>query len=236
MDKPLAVITGASAGIGRAVADAFGHAGHPVLLLSRHIAPPPPGTDRVRTARVDVADAPALAHAIAQAEAVFGPTGILINNAGMLGIGAFEDRALADMEREIDVLLRGVIHGIKAVLPGMIARKGGTIVNISSIGDRKPGPTGEIYHACKAAVRSLGESLQQAEARHGVRVINVAPGLIKTGIHAHMGISFEEYSRRLGNPTFIAAEELAEIVLFCATRPPHVCIRDIVVMPTDSTF
>lgn len=236
MDKPLAVITGASAGIGRALAGAFSRAGYPTLLLSRHIEPSEPGADRVRTARVDVADAAALAHAIAQAEAAFGSTGVLINNAGMLGIGAFEDRTLADMEREIDVLFRGVVHGIKAVLPGMIARKGGTIVNISSIGDRKPGPSGEIYHACKAAVRSLGESLQQAEARHGVRVINVAPGLIKTDIHTHMGISFKEYARHLGNPTFIAAEELAEIVLFCATRPPHVCIRDIVVMPTDSTF
>jgi NADP-dependent 3-hydroxy acid dehydrogenase YdfG len=236
MDKPLAVVTGASTGIGRAVADAFAREGHPVLLLSRHVEPTETATGRIRTARVDVADAAALAIAIARAEAEFGPTGILVNNAGAIGIGAFEDRALQDMEREIDVLFRGVVHGIKAVLPGMIARRSGTIVNISSIGDRKPGPSGEIYHACKAAVRSLGESLQQAEARHGVRVINVAPGFVKTNIHDHMGISFEEYARRLGNPTFIAAEELAEIVLFCATRPPHVCIRDIVVMPTDSAF
>jgi NADP-dependent 3-hydroxy acid dehydrogenase YdfG len=234
MGKPLAVVTGASAGIGRAVADGFARQGYPVLGLSRHI--PPTSAGVVHAAQVDVTDAAGLARAIGRAEAAFGPTGILVNNAGEIGVAPFAERPQADMDREIDVLLRGVIHGIKAVLPGMIARGCGTIVNISSIGDRKPGPEGEIYHACKAAVRSLGESLQQAEARHGVRVINVAPGFVKTNIHTHMGISFEEYSRRLGNPTFIAPEELAEIVLFCATRPAHVCIRDIVVMPTDSAF
>src|SRR5574337_430936 len=107
MDKPLAVVTGASAGIGRAVATAFAREGHPVLLLSRHIEPKETPGERTRTARVNVADAAALAAAIARAEAEFGPTGILVNNAGAIGIGAFEERALQDMEREIDVLFRG---------------------------------------------------------------------------------------------------------------------------------
>jgi len=118
----------------------------------------------------------------------------------------------------------------------LIARRSGTIINVSSIGDRKPGPAGEIYHACKAAVRSLGESMQQANARHNIRVVNVAPGFIKTNIHAQMGITFEEYCARLGNPTFISSAELADIILFCWRQPPHICIRDIVVMPTSSAY
>jgi NADP-dependent 3-hydroxy acid dehydrogenase YdfG len=140
------------------------------------------------------------------------------------------------MAAPLVVLFKGVVHGTRAVLPGMSARKHGTIINVSSIGDRKPGPFGATYHASKAAVRSLSESLQQAEAKNNVRVINIAPGFVKTNIHADMGISFEEYSRQLGNPEFIAPERIAEIVLFCYKQPQAICIRDLVVMPTTSAF
>jgi NADP-dependent 3-hydroxy acid dehydrogenase YdfG len=237
LPKPLAVITGASAGIGEAIAGAFARDGRPVLLMSRHISPIDEiaGTP-VMSAQVDVADAEGLAAAVAAAETRFGPTEVMVNNAGLLRIGAFETRDPAAMSEEIDVLLKGVAYGVRAVLPGMVARRSGTIVNMSSIGDRKPGPSGEIYHACKAAVRSLSESLQAAQAKHNVRVINVAPGLIRTRIHEEMGISFEEYDRLVGHPHYITADELAEIVLFCVSRPQHICIRDIVVMPTDSAF
>ena len=95
----------------------------------------------------------------------------------------------------------------------MIARKSGTIVNISSIGDRAAGPDGEVYHASKAAVRSLATSLQKGKAANNIRVINVAPGFVKTNIQVEMGISFEEYCKRLGNPDFITADELADIIL-----------------------
>jgi NADP-dependent 3-hydroxy acid dehydrogenase YdfG len=123
-----------------------------------------------------------------------------------------------------------------AVLPGMIARKRGTIVNVSSIGDRRPGPSGETYHASKAAVRSLAESLQQAEAKNNIRIINIAPGLVKTNSHQTMGISFEEYCKMLGNPDFITPERIAEIILFCYKLPQSICIRDLVVMPTTSGY
>jgi NADP-dependent 3-hydroxy acid dehydrogenase YdfG len=237
MSKPLVVVTGASHGIGRAVAAAFAAEGNPLLLIARH--PEPLGdlpAARVRQAAVDVADYAALEAAIRAAEAEHGPTECIVNNAGFIRIGAFETLAPADMSYEIDVLLKGVVHGIRAVLPDMVARKSGTIINVSSIGDRVPGPDGEVYHACKAAVRSLAASLQKGKAADNVRVINVAPGLIRTNIHADMGISFEEYCRRLGNPEFISAEELAEIILFCWKQPQRICIRDIVVMPTSSAF
>ena len=118
----------------------------------------------------------------------------------------------------------------------MHARKRGTIINVSSIGDRKPGPSAETYHAAKAAVRSLTESLQQAEAKNSVRVINIAPGFVKTNIHAGMGISFEEYCRLTGNPDFIAPDRIADIILFCYKQPQAICIRDLVVMPTTSAY
>jgi NADP-dependent 3-hydroxy acid dehydrogenase YdfG len=237
MSKPLVVVTGASHGIGRAVAVRFAAEGHPLLLIARHPEPldgiP---VEQIRQAAVDVADYVALENAIREAEAVHGPTQCLVNNAGFLRIGALQGRNVADMSYEIDVLFKGALHGIRAVLPGMIARKSGTIVNVSSIADRAPGPDGEVYHASKAAVRSLSTSLQKGEAANNIRVINVAPGFVKTSIHVEMGISFEAYCEQLGNPEFISAEELADIILFCWKLPQRICVRDIVVMPTTSSF
>ncbi len=235
--KPLIVVTGASHGIGRAVAAAFARQDHPLLLVSRHPEPlNDVPQDRVRQAAVDVADYAALAAAIRDAEAVFGETECLVNNAGFLRIGDLQSRDPGEMSYEVDVLLKGVLHGIRAVLPGMVARKSGTIINVSSIGDRVPGPQGEVYHACKAAIRSLSGSLQKGQAANNIRVINIAPGLVKTNIHEDMGISFDEYCRMLGNPQFISSEELAEIILFCWQQPQRICVRDIVVMPTSCDF
>jgi NADP-dependent 3-hydroxy acid dehydrogenase YdfG len=100
----------------------------------------------------------------------------------------------------------------------------------------RPRPDGEVYHASKAAVRSLSASLQKGEAANNIRVINVAPGFVQTGIHIEMGISLEAYCEQLGNPDFISAEELADIILFCWRRPQRICVRDIVVIPTTSSF
>lgn len=236
MAGSLVAVTGASRGIGRALAWRFSQAGHALLLISRH-APDagdlPPGAMHVAA---DVADREALEEALRRGEAEHGPVECLINNAGFLRIGALQDRDPVELSYEVDVLLKGVIYGVRAVLPGMAARKRGTIINISSIGDRTPGPDGEIYHACKAAVRSLSNSLQKGQAANGIRIVNIAPGLIKTDIHTEMGISFEEYSDRLGNPGFIEAADFAEIVFHCWQLPRNICIRDLVVMPTDSSF
>jgi NADP-dependent 3-hydroxy acid dehydrogenase YdfG len=138
--------------------------------------------------------------------------------------------------RELDTNLKGVFNCAKAVLSGMRARQSGTIINISSISDRKTSPVALAYTASKHAVRAFGESLREAEAKNGIRVINIAPGYIRTNIHSGMHISFEEYRARLGNPDFMTAEELAEIVLFCWKQPVAICIRDLVVAPTRTTF
>jgi NADP-dependent 3-hydroxy acid dehydrogenase YdfG len=112
MMKPLVVVTGASHGIGRAIAAKFVAEGHPLLLVARHPEPLDgvPGK-QIRQAAVDVADYAALETAIREAEAVFGPTECLVNNAGFLKIGPLEERSVAEMSYEVDVLFKGVLNG-----------------------------------------------------------------------------------------------------------------------------
>jgi NADP-dependent 3-hydroxy acid dehydrogenase YdfG len=237
MPEALTVITGASAGIGLACARAFAAAGHALLLVSRHGGPAGEFSGKpVAYAQVDVADYEPLAAVIAEAEGRFGPVDCLVNNAGMADGRPFGQVEPADYEREIRTNLLGVLNGVKAVLGGMAGRKRGTVINISSVSDRKTCPVAVAYTASKFGVRALTESLREAEGKNGVRFVNVAPGYVRTNIHAGMGVSFEEYCTLLGNPDFLEAEEVAEVVLYCYKLPRHVCIRDVVITPTRSGF
>jgi NADP-dependent 3-hydroxy acid dehydrogenase YdfG len=237
MSQELVVITGASSGIGRGIARAFAAEGHPLLLISRHIAPLPELDGKtVRYAQADVADHGQVETAIRAAERELGDTACLINSAGFADARDFLSVTPDDLAREIDVDLKGVLNCTKVVIGNMSRRGRGTIINISSVSDRKTAPIAVGYTASKYAVRAVSESLREAEGKNGVRVINVAPGYIKTNIHASMGITFEQYCGALGNPDFMTADELAEIVLYCWKLPPSICIRDIVVAPTRTTF
>jgi len=237
MPGPLVAITGASSGIGLAIARAFAKEGNALVLIARHMAPVADlPAERTVYAEADVADYAALERAIRDAEARFGMTACLVNNAGMADARGFKEVDPASYAHEIDVNLKGVFNGTKVVIGDMSARKSGTIINISSVSDRKVSPVAVAYTASKYGVRAFSESLREAEGMNGVRVVNVAPGYIRTNIHAGMGISFDEYRALLGNPDFLSAEELAEIVLYCWKLPATICIRDIVVAPTRSTF
>jgi NADP-dependent 3-hydroxy acid dehydrogenase YdfG len=237
MPQELVVITGASSGIGRAIARAFAVEGNPLLLISRHIEPLPELAGKpARYAQADVADYAQIDAAIRAAEKEFGATGCLVNNAGFADARSFLEVEPADFAREIGVDLIGVMNCTKAVIGNMSRRGTGTIINMSSVSDRKTAPVAVGYTASKYGVRAVSESLREAEGKNGVRVINVAPGYIKTNIHASMGITFEEYCKALGNPDFMTADELAAIVLYCWKLPPTICVRDIVVAPTRTSF
>ena len=237
MADSLVVVTGASSGIGLALARAVSKDGHALLLIARHMKPVDDlPAERTAYAEADVADYAALERAIRGAEAKFGKTACLINSAGLADAREFKAVEPQAFAHEIDVNLKGVLNGTKAVLADMSARGSGTIFNISSVSDRKTAPVAVTYTATKYGVRAFSESVREAEGKNGVRVINVAPGYIRTNIHAGMGITFEEYKQALGNPDFLTAEELADIILYCWRLPPHICIRDIAITPTRTTF
>src|SRR5262249_49104217 len=164
MSQELVVITGASSGIGRGIARAFAAEGNPLLLISRHIKPLPEfDRARVRYAQADVADYAQVEAAIRAAERDFGETGCLVNSARFADARDFQSVTPADLGREIDVDLKGVLNCTKVVIGNMSRRQSGTIINISSVSDRKTAPVAVGYTASKYAVRAVSESLREAE-------------------------------------------------------------------------
>jgi len=186
MHKPLIIITGASSGIGEATARQLSALGYPLLLLARRI-------ERLQALalphtlcrQVDVTDAAALHAAVAEAEAQYGAADALVNNAGVMLLGRMHEQAPAEWQRMLDVNVRGVLNGIHAVLAGMMARRHGTIINVSSIAGRKTFPDHVAYCGSKFAVHAISENLREEVSSHNVRVITIAPGAVETELLSH---------------------------------------------------
>lgn len=223
MIKPLVIITGASSGIGAAMAQVFSAAGYPLGLFSRHIDDTKVNLPNTICISVDVTDVDALKKAIITAETKFGSVDCLINNAGFAKGGDFTEVDHDDHVKMINVNLQGVINGVEAVLPGMRERKKGTIINISSVADRHPRPNIATYAATKAAVKSLSESLRMSNARYGIRVCNLAPAKIKTPMLL---------ASSLNDNQVIEAEDFAKAALWMYQQPQTICVRDLVFAPT----
>jgi NADP-dependent 3-hydroxy acid dehydrogenase YdfG len=193
---PLVVIAGASSGIGLALAHVFAKEGNALLLIARHMKPVDGlPADRTEYAEADVADYPALERAIRGAEQKFGKTACLINSAGMADARAFTDVEPEAFSHEIDVNLKGTLNATKVVIGDMQAAKSGTIINISTVSDRKTSPVAVGYTASKYAVRAAGESLREAVGMQGVRVINMAPAATSSW-HRRAQAFKESWARR----------------------------------------
>lgn len=224
--KPLVIITGSSQGIGLGLAHCFSKAGFALGLLARNIKPIEelnlPNTIAITT---DVTDFAALQKSIKKAEETFGPVNGLINNAGFATSGDFTEITHEDHQRMINLNVMGVIHGIESVLPGMQVRKTGTIINISSLADRNARPNMATYAASKAAIKSLSESLRMANAKHGIRICNVAPAKVLTPLSIAVNKNKSDHD-------MISVEEFCEMIMWIYQQPKHICIRDIVIAPT----
>lgn len=222
--RPLVIITGASSGIGAGIATLFSQAGYSLGLLARNLKALEnlnlPYSICIET---DVTDSLAFKNAVIKSERKFGPVDCLINNAGFGKHGDFNTISHLENETMMHVNLLGVINGIEAVLSGMQSRKSGTIINISSLADRNSRPELATYAATKAAVKSLSESLRMANAKHGIRVCNVAPAKINTPLLNQSNLSDEHV---------ISVGDMAKAILWIYEQPKHICIRDIVIAPT----
>lgn len=234
--KKLVIITGASSGIGEATARTFAAAGHPLLLLARRVerleALALPNT---LCRKVDVTDRKAMVAAVREAEAAFGPADCLVNNAGVMLLGQLATQNPEEWQTMMDVNIMGVLNGIHAVLEGMVARKGGTIINISSVAGRKTFPSHAAYCATKFGVHALTENVREEVAPHNVRCIIIAPGAVETELLSHttsdaIKAGYESWKEGMGG--VITADVIADAVHYAYRQPQNVCIREIVVAAT----
>ena len=237
MGKPLIIITGASSGIGEAAARLLSAAGHPLLLLARRVerlqALDLPNT---LSRRVDITDRPTLLAAVAEAEAQFGPADALINNAGVMLLGEMSKQDPAQWDQMLDVNVKGLLNGVHAVVAGMIERKHGTIINVSSVAGRKTFPNHVAYVGTKFAVHGLSENLREELAPHNVRVTTIAPGAVETELLSHttdeaIKTGYQAWKQDMGGMV-LSAEDVATAIAYAYGQPQGVCIREIVMAAT----
>ncbi|MFD4545067.1 SDR family oxidoreductase [Streptomyces sp. NPDC058466] len=231
------LITGASGGIGEAAARRLAAAGHRVVLGARR-------TDRIEALAKDIAaeGGDATAHPldvtsqddvrsfVEAAHDHHGRVDVLVNNAGVMPLSRLDALDVDAWNRMIDVNLRGVLHGIAAVLPVMRAQRSGHIVNIASVSGLRVDPTAAVYSATKFAVRALSEGLRQ-ESRE-LRVTVISPGLTRSELTD--GISDGDVRQAVREQMAIAmpATAIGEAIAYAIGQPPEVDVNEIVVRPT----
>ncbi|GGY17344.1 SDR family oxidoreductase [Paludibacterium paludis] len=236
MSRPLIIITGASSGIGLATARVFAREGHPLLLLARNRqAMEALGLPDAMCRSVDITDREAVLAAVHEAETALGPADAIINNAGVMLLGALARQDPAEWETMFDVNVKGVLNGIHAVLPGMIARRAGTIINVSSIAGRKTFPDHVAYCGTKFAVHAVSENLREEVSGHNVRVVTIAPGAVETALLSHttdetIKENYGKWKEEMGG--VLEAGDVAEAIWYAYRQPQNVCIREIVLAAT----
>jgi NADP-dependent 3-hydroxy acid dehydrogenase YdfG len=238
-DKPLVMITGAGSGIGKATALAFAEAGHGLLLLGRRIEPLRAlGLANARCISADVRDRDAVAAAIGEGEAQYGPVDCLINNAGIARLAKLEDQEPEEWRDLIDINCTGVLNCMHAVMPAMKARRHGTIINVSSIAGRKSYPSHDVYCGTKFFVHAVSEGARRNMAPYDVRVIVVSPGLTESEIDKTMlnEAAREFWSKGKKAVGAIAAEDVAKTILFAYQMPQNVILQELTITPTRQEY
>ncbi len=237
------LITGASSGIGRACAEICAKEGARLIFLARRIELLEELALDLRAnykteilvAKCDVRDRIEVENVISTLKDKWAEIDVLINNAGLSrGLDKIQDGDFTNWDEMIDTNVKGLLYVSRAVLPLMIKRNDGIVVNISSIAGRQIYPAGNVYCASKHAARAISESMQLDLNGTGVRVCNIDPGLVETefslvrfrGDAERAEKVYEGYTPLHGN-------DVAEAMLFCITRPKHVSIHDMLIMPTD---
>lgn len=234
--KKLVVVTGASSGIGMELAKRFTDEGHPVLMLARRQSiMEDMSLPDTMCRSVDVTDAKAMETAIRDAEDKYGKTDLLINCAGLMLLGYPEKQDFEEWERMIDVNVKGILTGTKAVLSDMMERNEGTIINISSIAGRKTFDRHSVYCGTKYAVHAITESMRKEVADTNVRFIVIAPGVVETPLLSHTsdeGIknNYNEWKKTIEGG--LDASKIADCVSFAYNMPQSVCVREIVIAKT----
>lgn len=238
-------ITGASSGIGEACAHAFAGAGARLILCARRKERLRPVVSTLQTdhgasvhaIELDVRDAHAVNDAVEALPDEWRPVDVLVNNAGKAkGRAALHEALGEHLEEMIDTNVKGLIHVTRAILPGMLDRGSGHVINIGSTAGRWIYPGGTVYCATKAAVYAISEGLKMDLHGSDIRVSTVDPGLVETEFSL---VRFDGDEQAAGevyaDMTPLSAADVADSVLFCASRPGHVNVSQILMVPTDQS-
>lgn len=234
--KPLVVITGASSGIGAATAKTFSEAGHPLLLVSRRL-------ERMENLKlpnslarsVDVLDVKSFAEAVSEAETLYGPVDLLVNNAGYMNLEHTAQQSPQEWQKQFEVNCIGLLNCTSVIFPEMIKRKSGTIVNIGSTAGRNIYENHTAYNGTKYAVKAMSESLRREASPHNVRVIMVSPGLVDSELtngtsNTQILEAREIYRESIGGA--LQSDDIARGILFAYQQPQNLCVWELVMAPT----
>lgn len=239
MNKPLIVITGASSGFGAEIAKIFNTAGYPELLLGRRadkIANLPLTFENVLIESVDVTNQVEFKTAIQKAEAKFGPTDLLVNNAGVMLLGNVLTQDAKEWQTMLDTNVMGVLNGTQIVLPAMIEHQHGTIINMSSLAGRKTFVNHAAYVASKFGVHGLSETIREEVSGQNVRISMIAPGAAETELLTHVTdqgalTDYQAWKDSMGGIT-LDPVHVAESVKFIYDMPQAVNIRELDIAAT----
>ncbi|MFD5631168.1 SDR family oxidoreductase [Streptomyces sp. NPDC127072] len=231
------LITGASSGIGEATARRLAAAGHPVVLGARRTERLAPLAKEIEADGgsalphvLDVTDPIGVRSFVTAAHERYGRVDVLVNNAGVMPLSRLDALRTDEWDRMIDVNLRGVLHGIAAVLPIMRAQGAGHIVNIASVSGLRVDPTAAVYSATKHAVRALSEGLRQ-ESRE-LRVTVISPGLTRSELTETIGDQDTRDAVTGQMDIAIPAAAIAEAVHYAVAQPADIDVNELVVRPT----
>jgi serine 3-dehydrogenase len=243
LTNKIVCITGASSGIGAACAVEFAKQGCALLLTARRKERVDELANtlaaqyktRIHTARLDVTKKEDVEHTFSALPSEWKNIDILVNNAGLArGLAKLHEGKIQDWEEMIDTNIKGLLYVTRAVLPGMVERNSGHVINIGSIAGQQTYPMGNVYSASKFAVVGLTRSLKMDLLGTAVRVSSVDPGLVQTEFsQVRFRGDKERASKTYAGMRALHPEDVADAVLFCATRPAHVNITEVTIMPTD---
>ena len=239
----IVLITGASSGIGAACARVFAQAGAKLILGARRQERLDQIADELKALSaspvyllpIDVSDRAAVESALANLPASWSSVDVLINNAGLSrGLDKFQAGSFQDWEEMIDTNIKGLLYLTRLVGPGMVSRGRGHIVNLGSTAGHQTYPNGNVYCATKAAVRVISEGLKQDLLGTPVRVSSVDPGLVETEFSQVRFRGDAERAKQVYQGlTPLTPADVADVIFFCVTRPLHVNISEVLLMPTD---
>lgn len=224
-----AIVTGASSGIGKAIASKLAEEGINVILASRNEGKLAELEKKINESKVgkarfivtDVSNREQVENMVEEVISHFGSIDYLVNNAGVMLNAVVTEGKVEEWEEMIDTNIKGVLYGTNAVLPYMLKQKTGHIINIASVSGFEISKRSTVYSATKFAVRAISTGLEKELAHTGVRVTNISPGMVDTNLTSRMNMTRKP----------LEPEDIANAVFYAISQPPYVNVNEITVRP-----